>query len=353
MISIIIPVYNTEQYLSQCLKSILNSSCKDFEVILVNDGSTDHSLSICRRYSRKDSRIRVFDQEHRGVSEARNRGINESKGEWIVFVDADDMISHDFLQKIARKEYSDRDFLLFDYLKLAGKSRGKTIAAMEAMPKERCDRFRELYFGREDRNSLIRKLLDMSQIEDGGCTSLLSPWAKAYKRTVIERYSIRFHSDLEIGEDRLFNLEYLRRMESCVYFMEAVYYVRIHRDSTMLRFHFNYLQNDYRYQENLRALLKESDILPVVKKAYYNSVLTNMADVLVRGIFNPYSSRHYRENLKLCHEMQRFEIYRRALKYNGKTGIIPRRIMLFFFQKKCYHIVNLICKCSYFRLWYQ
>lgn len=352
MISIIIPVYNTEQYLRQCLKSILSSSCKDFEVILVNDGSTDHSLSICRRYSRKDSRIRVFDQEHRGASEARNRGISESRGEWIVFADADDMISRDFLQEAVRQEYADQDLLLFDYLKLAGKSQRNTAAAAVIPADVRC-RLRKLYFDREDRIFLIENLLNMSQIVHNGCTSLLSPWAKAYKRTVIERYSIRFHSDLEIGEDRLFNLEYFRRMECCVYIMKPVYYVRVHRDSTMLRFHLNYLQNDYRYQEKLRTLLKESDILPEVKRAYYNSVLTNMADVLVRGIFNPYSSRHYRENLKLCQEMQRFEIYRRALKYNGKTGIIPRRIMLFFFQKKCYHIVNLICKCSYFRLWYQ
>ena len=92
MISVIIPVYNTEKYLGRCIDSILNCTVNDFEVILINDGSTDRSGEICRRYCGKDSRVKLYDQENAGVSAARNKGIEVSRGEWIIFVDSDDTI---------------------------------------------------------------------------------------------------------------------------------------------------------------------------------------------------------------------------------------------------------------------
>ena len=92
MLSVINPVYNTGNSLGKCLDSVLSSSYNDFEVILVNDGSTDQSLSICEVYSQRDSRIRLLSQENQGVSAARNHGIAVSRGEWLVFVDSDDYI---------------------------------------------------------------------------------------------------------------------------------------------------------------------------------------------------------------------------------------------------------------------
>ena len=111
MISVIIPVYNTEKYLGRCINSVLSSTYKNFEILLIDDGSNDRSLEICRNYGNRDCRIRVFTQENQGASAARNRGIEESCGEWIVFVDSDDVISCDFLEIVAdireyRKEIS-------------------------------------------------------------------------------------------------------------------------------------------------------------------------------------------------------------------------------------------------------
>lgn len=88
-ISVIVPVYNMERYIRRCVDSILSSQFESFELILVNDGSTDQSRSICKWYDKKDRRV-MIDQEYQSVSVARNRGICESCGEWIVFVDSDD-----------------------------------------------------------------------------------------------------------------------------------------------------------------------------------------------------------------------------------------------------------------------
>ncbi len=90
LISIIIPVYNVEKYLSKCLDSVINQTYKNLEIICINDSSQDNSLKILKRYAEIDSRIKVIVKENEGVSEARNRGLDVSNGEYIMFVDADD-----------------------------------------------------------------------------------------------------------------------------------------------------------------------------------------------------------------------------------------------------------------------
>lgn len=105
-LSIIIPVYNIENYISKCLDSILNQDFIDYEIILINDGSTDNSLSICKEYVIMDQRIKLFSQENRGVSAARNNGISKSNGEWLCFIDGDDFIEENSLGKLLKHSYS-------------------------------------------------------------------------------------------------------------------------------------------------------------------------------------------------------------------------------------------------------
>ncbi len=339
MISVIIPIYNTEQYLEQCIESVLDSIYQDFELILVNDGSEDGSSEICRRYSEKDCRIKWIDQKHTGGSAARNRGIEECRGEWVVFVDSDDFISKDFLERIAEERYQQSDLLIFDFLRL--KQKTKKAADLKR------DCGKEYQYVPEDRLYLIESFLTGIQLDENGSMSLLSLWAKAYKKSVLEKYAIRFPTELMLGEDRIFNLEYLTHIESCVYIRERVYFAELHPDSVMHKYNPQFLQNDIRYQVLVRKCLWKYDIWPLVKQSYYNSVLSCMADVLIRGIFHPSSPRKRYENYSLCKKMHRYGIYRRALRYNGKTGVIPRRILLFFFRKQCWGIVMLISKACY------
>lgn len=91
-VSVIIPVYNREKYIEEAVKSVLAQSLKDFEIIIVDDGSTDSTVQICRRLSERDERIRLFSSGHFGVSAARNKGIKNSSGDYIFFLDSDDII---------------------------------------------------------------------------------------------------------------------------------------------------------------------------------------------------------------------------------------------------------------------
>ena len=107
MISVIVPVYNVEEYLEECLESIKRQTYTDIEVILVNDGSTDRSKEICERYCEKDSRFKLVNQENKGLSGARNRGMLESKGEFISFVDSDDVLKEDMLDQLMKQMTSE------------------------------------------------------------------------------------------------------------------------------------------------------------------------------------------------------------------------------------------------------
>ena len=100
MVSCIIPVYNTEKYLPRCIESVLAQTFVDWEMLLIDDGSTDASGSICDEYAAKDERIRVFHKENGGISSARNVGLNYAQGEWIFFVDSDDSLPKTSLESL-------------------------------------------------------------------------------------------------------------------------------------------------------------------------------------------------------------------------------------------------------------
>ena len=99
-VSVIVPVYNGDEYIESCIKNILNQTLKDIELILVNDGSKDNTLNICKKYADFNSRIVLINQENQGVSSARNKGIDISKGDYICFIDCDDKIDNDYLEKL-------------------------------------------------------------------------------------------------------------------------------------------------------------------------------------------------------------------------------------------------------------
>ena len=102
-ISIIIPMYNAEKYIARCLESVINQSFNDIEIIIVNDGSTDKSLEICRKYAEVDERIVILNKENNGVSVARNQGMNVATGEYVMFVDSDDWIDESMCQDLYKR----------------------------------------------------------------------------------------------------------------------------------------------------------------------------------------------------------------------------------------------------------
>ena len=336
-LSVIIPVYNTEQGLRACLDSVLASGYRDFEVILIDDGSTDGSQGICREYAGKDLRIRLICQENRGVSAARNRALEVSRGTWIVFVDSDDEISPDFLEMVVRKENQKQDLLIFDFFAEDPDS-GREDRGWEALP---------IHYTGEDRIRLIGRTLRGRQLADGGRANLRSPCARAYRRSLIERHSIRFLPDVVMGEDVLFNTEYLLRTEACTYIPRSVYRYRVRSGSTTHSFIPGLWQNYYIFHHYLKDLLDRHQVFSALAQAYDADVLENMAYVLINGVFSPLNPEPYRESLRTCAQMRSDGICDQALRRNRYIGILPRRILLGFFRVRCFWVVKVICRLCY------
>lgn len=188
MISIIVPVYNVRLYLSQCIESIINQTISDWELILVDDGSTDGSENLCDSFSHRDSRIFVIHQHNMGVSSARNTGLERASGEYIMFVDADDWIQKDLCENLlTRMKSSNQCDLVISGVKENKKRHSKEnkICKEEVISLNNLSRrFDELY-----ENCILNW-----------------PVAKLYRRELIGNQ--RFNSSVKLGEDLLFNLEY-------------------------------------------------------------------------------------------------------------------------------------------------
>ncbi len=342
MISVIIPVYDAQPYLHRCIDSVLGSTYSDFEIILVNDGSTDRSPDICRAYAEADNRVIYISQENQGVSAARNRGLEAARGEWIVFLDSDDFITDDYLSLTAEAACEEQDMILFRFALHASSSSRDGQSTGGSAEKAL------LYRGEEIRG-LISRILVPRPLPERQCAAMdfRTPCARAYRRSIIERYSIAFSTDIRIGEDLLFNLEYQLHVKSCACIPRTVYFYDIHGDSSSHHFNPGLRENHARLLRAVRETLEKNGLLPGMERDYCSYALENLTYVLIREIFSPLSPRPYRESRGLCRKMRRDPLYREALRYNLSTGILPRRVLAGAFWLRCYLLTALISRVSY------
>lgn len=187
LVSIIVPVYNAEEYLNRCVDSILSQTMTDFELLLIDDGSKDNSGHMCDEYSEKDTRVRVFHKTNGGVSSARNLGLDNAKGEWITFVDADDRCSCNYLEHLLSKVDDDTD-LIISYAVICDSTGEKA----EVYPEYRVNatNFERLFV-------------------DSDMHWHTSPWAKLYRASIIYENSLRFNEMMHIGEDADFLFSFM------------------------------------------------------------------------------------------------------------------------------------------------
>lgn len=338
MISIVIPVFNAERYLSGCLDSILRSAYPDFEIVLVNDGSTDGSLRICGEYAARDSRVRLFSQENAGASAARNRGIEACRGEWVVFVDADDLVSQDLLGFIAREAYQNQDLLLFDF----ARSEADLTAAATAS--------KTLWFDQERLPELFHSLIQRVQLIQDGNLNFVSPCAKAYRRELIETYSIRFSPELFYGEDKLFNAEYLARVKRCAYFPAPVYYYNIHLDSSSHQFNPMLAYNLLRLLEKLRDVLEGCRMLPRLELDFFSYALENLSRTMVWTVFCPENTDAFAKKLQICRTLRKNALYCEAMAYNRFCGHWVRKTLVWLFRLRWYPAAGLLSRMWYYYL---
>lgn len=246
MISIIIPIYNVEGYLSRCIDSVLNQTYKNLEIILVDDGSPDNCGKICDEYAKKDSRIKVIHKENGGVSSARNAGLDIARGDYIGFVDPDDYI-HQTMYETLISEISEDDFDIVE-----------------------CN-YTQIY---EDGSNLTRNIKDKVysdyyDILEGGFTAYLSfvIWDKLYKKSIID--GTRFNTSFKVAEDQLFFFECAKKGAVLKSINKPLYYYYLRNDSVMRKsFHRGFF-DALMVLEILRDDCKKDDKLFNYFNSYY------------------------------------------------------------------------------------
>lgn len=206
LVSIIVPVYNSENTLGRCIDSILNQTYKEFELILVNDGSTDSSGQICDMYANKDKRIHVIHKENTGVSDARNQGIAIAGGKYLQFVDSDDWITPDATELFVRTaEKFQCDMVIGDFYRVIG----ERVSKKGAIEQEGLI------------NTASYATFMMQEPADFYYGVL---WNKFFKRSIVEKYRLKMDSSISWCEDFIFNLEYLRNIHTVYVIKKPVYY---------------------------------------------------------------------------------------------------------------------------------
>lgn len=214
MISVIIPVYNGAKYLEGCLRSVMEQSYRDLEIIVIDDGSTDNSYEICTKMAAQDSRIRLIRQENAGVSAARNCGLYEARGEYITFVDADDTMPADAVEALVEQLDDETDFVI-------GSHNAVSMGYSRTVRREP-----SIYL----HGNICEQMDTFDRL-------ISTPWAKLYRRELITENGIWFNIRLPLCEDHIFNLEYAKKIRKCRVTDRIVYHYKLGGIASSVRFY--------------------------------------------------------------------------------------------------------------------
>lgn len=234
-ISIIVPIYNSEKFLDDCIKSLINQSYSNIEIILINDGSTDNSLSICEKYKQSDSRIIVKSIENSGVSIARNIGLNMMTGDYVTFVDSDDWIEpHTIKLALNNICVEDAEIAIWSYFKNYEHKEIELSLVPGASRMFSNDSDKEILYLK----SIYAHYNRTTKTEDVPVGTVM---CKLYKVDFIRRNKLKFNPKLIRSEDVIFAINAFKLADKIIYFDESLYHYRINSNS--MSFGFKYISD--------------------------------------------------------------------------------------------------------------
>lgn len=322
LITIIVPVYNVEKYIEECIQSIINQSYNNIEIILIDDGSTDSCGKICDEYKEKDNRIKVIHKENGGVSSARNLGIEYATGKWVSFVDGDDWIDKEFCEKMIKiaKEKSSNIVLC-----------GYNRVSQSGIEKINSD---GKVFIVNSREYLINSL--NPQTGFGFCHM------KLYNISILK--NMKFNEKLKVGEDALFNQQISEHIEKAVFLKENIYNYRVHSNSVVRKFDANYVKKFKELMIVNREFIYNSFKDDVdIKTSYFNFVAFHVLLIAVNYCFNKENPR--KDKINMLKEICNYEDFKEGIrKSNYKNLRYSTKIALFTIKHKLYLVTDLICR---------
>lgn len=313
-LSIIIPVYNDEDYLKRCLDSIISLNYHDLEVILVDDGSTDSSLSIMRNYAHHNECIKIISQPNRGVSSARNMGLSVATGEYVMFVDADDYLLSSF--EIVLNEKQNADLTIFGFE--SGNKQMRTNA--------------HFYDSNE---SLTAKVMMMKNP-----TRYLTAWGKILRNDLIKNNHLRFNTNLRVAEDGNFMLLYLKKCKTIRFSVTVGYHYSKDTESVMTTF-------DHKSEDYLMALEESERALngcpKDIKKAFNIYVMMHFNIIMVHETFASANCSKYSIKIHKLKKLANEPIFKEALKEISISECKGLRMLpVILLKLKAYRLASLL-----------
>lgn len=341
LVSIIVPVYGIrENYLRQCIESLIGQTYQSLEIILVDDGSPDNSGKICDEYSRLDKRVRVLHQVNQGVSVARNQGVLMSQGSWISFVDADDWIEPDTYEKVVHVAETQKvDMIVWN-----------TFYNYGAKQTVRNNYNKDLVVNDEE---MLRKInlnflrtisLKRDEIR---IPTLESPTCHLFKRNIIVDNNISYDKDLKQGEDKIFNYKYHMHIKSFAYINQPLYHYRLHAESTTHTFF------EKNVETSTSILKKYYELEPKIRsdEEYRNTffIRVGVISYFLIGKFFLHPQNNLRGNrIDEFKELMHSEPYNSAIpKINLKEmEFCPNKIKLWLLKKGMYRTIFIYYKIT-------
>lgn len=336
LVSIIVPVYNSEEYLEKCIDSIINQTYKNLEIILINDGSKDKSIDICKKYENKDSRIKIIDKKNEGAAATRNLGIDVSKGEYIMFVDSDDYIDKKLVEaSIIQNQKNDYDVVI-----------SKVELFDDKYIETYCYYENDLIVTEKIKEELIKSIfLDN---KENKFTHIEGPVAKLIKKDFITKNNIRFNTKLIYGEDLVFSLEIYTKTSNIFFVNKFLYFYRKNENSVTHSFDKNMIANLKETQQDIVRILKINNIEnKYVDEVYYNRI-KQFEKIVRQYFFCKKNEKKYYELKKEFIDFSNSDFVQETIKNIKKEKLhFTRKVIVFCLKKRAFFILKIYYKIRF------
>lgn len=325
-ISIIVPAYNVEKYIAQCLQSLVNQTYKNLEIIVVNDGSKDKTGEIIEKFAEEDNRIRYVNQENKGVAEARNVALQKVNSEFVMFVDSDDWLDLETCETVLNEATSENaDMIMFGYVR---------EYAENSLPKAMFDEEKVIFEGEEVKDKLHRRIFGPINEELKNPEKLnvnTTIWGKLYKTSLVK--NVKFVSLQELGlcEDGYFNISVFKNVKKAVFIKKYFYHYRkvINGGSLTQNKDSNIFEKEKRFYNKLNEIIINENLTDEYKLALDNRMAVSLIEAgiaIVNGNYNVYEnikkilqSNEYKSACKTL-TLRYFPLHWKVFFWCGKYG---------------------------------
>jgi len=328
-ISIIVPIYNAQEFLRRCLDSIQQQTFYDFEAILINDGSKDKSAEICDEYSKKDIRFKLINQNNMGPSQARNRGIDEATSKYLAFVDSDDYIAPNMLEELyAAAEASSADLTICGFINTNGSGAYSTYYAKYTPG---------VYRGPELK-AIAMEALDLN------ANGNIRPysWIRLIRKECMESPRLRFHTGVYRSEDYLIWNTLFARIESvCLITDKPLYYYVTNQTSITHRYIENYWQMAKTIYHELKAVYPDDAVadellnIMLMRRAYMSLHIATLAE----------NKSQFYSDMQII--LKDKDLHRAVRRISFKCGVSTAAVRYLLLKFRLYSIVKLMCFYKY------